>query len=174
MYNREVGYLSAPTKRDDGVDVVAILNLMEDLVPGAKAQYIDDVFTLDLPTVGHQRTLTRLLSHLVVPDSLQPIHKLLVTDGEAWIVPDIIVISRTLASGQDTTTLWPAELSLMVEVMSPTSEPFDRGPKRQFAERHGIDYWIVAPGNPWKWIEYMPYGGGVVNFPLTTATEDSA
>ncbi len=109
-----------------------------------------------------------------MPDGLQQIHGLLITDGEAWIVRDVIVIPKSLALSQETAPLAPADLSLMVEVLSPESERFDRGPKREFAERHGIDYWIVAPGNPWKWIEYMPYGGGLVSFPLAAPTKESA
>lgn len=166
--------MNASTRREDGVDVVAVMEAMAALAPGARAQFVDDVFTLDLPSRLHQATVMQVARSIVLPDKLVTLPRLLISDGIVWIMPDLGAIPEPLALTEEPAVLTPADLSLMVEVLSPSSERFDRGPKRQFAERHGIDYWIVAPGDPWGWIEYMPYGGGVVTFPLAASTEQSA
>ena len=162
--------MSMPTKREDGVDVVALLNLMESKVPGARAQYLSDVFTLEQPTIAHQRTTSELMRSINMPDGLDMLYRTRITDGELWINPDLVVVPGA-PIGSNLPLPWdPSELHLMVEILSPTSEPYDRGPKREFAQRHQIDYWIVHPGDPWKWIEHMPYGGGVVPVPTTGAS----
>ena len=89
--------------------------------------------------------------------------------GDTWIVPDIIVAPKQLID-QDLPLLDPADLMLLAEVLSPSTRAKDRGPKRDFCQRHGLDYWVVESASPdddlpWGTIEVFDYGSGVVPVP---------
>ncbi len=69
--------MNTPTEREDVVDVVAVLNAMEELVLGAKAEYLEKVYTLDQPTIGHQRTIAEVARAMDLPDDLDALTRML-------------------------------------------------------------------------------------------------
>jgi Uma2 family endonuclease len=146
----------------------AVLDAMEAAEPGSRAEHIGGAFTLDRPTPIHQATAFELAVALrsVIPDGHRVIAEVRVSDGDAWITPDILVVPESIALS-DASPIDPQVVLLMCEVLSASTGAKDRTEKRKFAERHGIDYWLVATGDPWGTIETMPYGGGQIRVPTT-------
>ncbi|MGB5758347.1 MAG: hypothetical protein WBM50_15640 [Acidimicrobiales bacterium] len=55
-------------------------------------------------------------------------------------------------------------------MLSPSTRAKDRGPKRDFCQRHGLDHWVVEPaspedGLPWGETQVIGSGSGVVTVP---------
>lgn len=133
-----------------------------------RAEHIGGAFTLNGPSPIHQATAFELAVALrnVIPDGHRVIAEVRVSDGDAWITPDILVVPESIALS-DASPIDPQVVLLMCEVLAASTEAKDRTEKRVFAERHGIDYWLVATGDTWGTIETMPYGGGQIQVPTT-------
>lgn len=147
-----------------GVDIDAVIDVLLELEPGAKVQYIDGKFAVEVPTLRHQGAIVGLANQVESPDGLSWLLGVYVSDGEHWIVPDLLLIPQSMATSAEPNPLDPSDVRVMVEILSPISELADRGSKRKFAEKHNIDYWIVQLGER-DIIEVMPYGGGIVDPP---------
>lgn len=154
-----------------GEDLQAVLDAMEAAELGSRAEHIGGAFTLNRPSPIHQATAFELAVALrnYIPDSHRVIAEVRVSDGDAWITPDILVVPEAVALSE-ASPINPEAILLMCEVLSPSTEAKDRTEKRQFAERHAIDYWLVATGDPWGTIETMPYGGDQVQVPPSSRT----
>lgn len=146
----------------------AVLDAMEAAEPGSRAEHIGGAFTLNGPSPIHQATAFELAVALrsVIPDGHRVIAEIRVSDDDSWITPDILVVPESIALS-NASPIDPRVILLMCEVLSASTEAKDPTEKRDFAERHGIDYWLVATGNPWGTIETMPYGGGQIQVPTT-------
>lgn len=143
------------------VDVLAVLMAMEAQAIGSRAEFIEGVYALNRPTPDHQRTILRLATMIETPDKVGLVPEVRVSDNdETWIVPDLVAIPDAV----NDPVVNVDDVLLMVEVLSPSTEARDRGAKRAFAKRHGIDYWIVTAGDELL-IEVMPYGGNLIQPP---------
>jgi Uma2 family endonuclease len=108
-----------------------------------------DVLVTLMPTPAHQRALGDLLLALAswlrgksrIGETLaSPFNVELEPESLVW--PDVFVMpahAATQARCQDHTSA----LILAVEILSPSSEHGDRGPKRRLYQRHVPEYWIV-------------------------------
>ena len=150
-------------------DLQAVLDAMETAEPGSRAEHLRGAFTLNRPSPIHQSTAFELAVALraVVPDGERVIAEVRVSDGDAWITPDLLVVPESVALSE-ASPISPDDVVLMCEVLSASTESKDRNEKRAFAERHRIDYWLIATGDPWGTIETMPYGGGQIAVPSKT------
>ena len=102
------------------------------------------------PGTPHQRAVRHLLSALAVWLEAHPVGEAFDSpfdvelEAETIVQPDVFVVppaeSRRLDAGPPARTL-----SLVIEVVSPTSAYGDRGPKRELYQRHVPEYWIVDP-----------------------------
>jgi Uma2 family endonuclease len=98
------------------------------------------------PSVRHALTQDRLAAvlkraapqHVIVIDA-----GIGVGIGESYFIPDVVVLhSAALKRAKD--LLHPADVLLVVEVLSPTTRSVDLGLKREAYAAAGIpDYWIV-------------------------------
>ncbi len=158
-----------PDREHHGADerareIEAVLDAMEDAAPGARAEHLAGVYVLNRPGIVHQATVAALIVALrpLIPADRRVLPDVRVGAGEAWIVPDLIVVSEaTVAAAR--TPVEPGQVDLMVEILSPSTEATDRGAKRAFCQRHRIDYWLVTPTTDgWTPIEHHPYGGGTI------------
>ncbi|MEM8924085.1 MAG: Uma2 family endonuclease [Actinomycetota bacterium] len=159
---------AAPQRPDPALsdaEIEAILDAMEEASPG-KAEYLDGVFTMSRPQVVHQRTLVALLlafNRSLAPE-LEALPDIQVVTAGAWIIPDLVVARRTRYD-DNPKRLAPADVVLMIEITSPSTVRRDREAKQAFCAEHGIDYWIVDPGEPWGAIEAHALGEGLVAVP---------
>jgi Uma2 family endonuclease len=103
------------------------------------------------PTTRHQRILRRLA---VVLDEFTASHHL----GEVFLAPYDVVLSNydvvqpdiLFVSNERARFITAANIQgapdLVVEILSPATEQYDRGYKRTLYARHGVrEYWIIDP-----------------------------
>ena len=107
-----------------------------------------DVLVTLMPTPAHQSALGDLLFAIAswlgknpIGETLpSPLNVELEPDTLVW--PDVFVMpphAATPTAHQD----HASSLTLAVEILSPSSEHGDRGPKRRLYQRHVPEYWIV-------------------------------
>lgn len=100
------------------------------------------------PGTPHQRAVRHLLGALTTWLASHPVGEAFDSpfdvelEPETIVQPDVFVVppgeSKRLDAGP------PARaLSLVIEVLSPSSAYADRGPKRELYQRHVPEYWIV-------------------------------
>ncbi len=149
-------------------EVEAVLNAMESAAPGSRAECIGGNFSLNRPRTGHQRTQAKLLIAIAatLPDEMEVVTEPRVHQegADTWIVPDLVIAAVDVLK-QDLPVLDPNDIAVMVEVVSPSTESKDRGAKVEFCRRHNIDYWVVAPGDPWGLIDVHGFGDGRLSPP---------
>ncbi len=158
-----------PDREHHGADerareIEAVLDAMEHAAPGARAEHLAGVYVLNRPHSLHQLIQSMLLQAVaaVLPPAEAVVTDCRVRDDTMWLVPDLIVAPRVLLA-EAKPQLEPGEVSLVVEILSPSTEATDRGAKRAFCQRHRIDYWLVTPTTDgWTPIEHHPYGGGTI------------
>lgn len=147
-------------------EVEAVLAAMESAVPGSRAEHLGGSYTLNRQRTSHQYTQMQLaialqaslrhgLSVITEPRVHHP-------GDDNWIVPDLVVAPTALIT-QELAMIDPADVVLIAEVLSPTTETADRSAKPKLCERFEIDYWLVEPGRPWASIEVIGFGhSGIV------------
>src|SRR3990170_4416877 len=97
------------------------------------------------PRVVHQRAVARLLFALQLWIREQDIGEVLLSPADLELEPDDLVQPDMFVCpvvAKDWTDI--RSLVLAVEVLSPTTERYDRGRKRRYFSRVGVpEYWIV-------------------------------
>ena len=132
---------------------LAEVRALIDANPHASPRYelVDgELLVTPSPGTPHQRTVRILLGAVNAWLEAQPVGEVFDSpfdvqlEAESIVQPDVFVVppaeSRRLDAGP------PARvLSLVIEVVSPSSAYADRGPKRELYQRHVPEYWIVDP-----------------------------
>ncbi len=147
-------------------EVEAVLNAMETAAPGSRAEFIGGSYSLNRPRSHHQRSIVRLCIALVqsAPDNLEVLTEVRVHHGQTWIVPDIVIVPKTLLD-DDPAIIDAADVVLLIEILSPSTRAKDSGPKKEFCREHGIDYWMVEPGDPWGEVTVHRFGDSELEVP---------
>ena len=107
-----------------------------------------DVFVTLMPTPAHQHALGELLFAIASWLEKNPIGETLASpfnvelEPETLTWPDVFVMPPH-AANQARHEDRASALILAVEILSPSSEHGDRGPKRRLYQRHVPEYWIV-------------------------------
>jgi Uma2 family endonuclease len=105
------------------------------------------------PRPLHQRVVARLLHRLATYLDREPAGEAFTSPAElSWglddvlVQPDVFVVPPSVSRAIDGSASWDAvrELSLVVEVLSPTTTRHDRFAKRRLYQERGVPlYWIV-------------------------------
>lgn len=136
-------------------------------VDGRRYQLIEgEICVGPAPTSRHQRISRNLEFILHAHVSARGL-------GEVFDAPIDVILERGTVVQPDLLFVAPARAAiitergveaapdLVVEILSPSTEALDRGPKRQLYARHGVaHYWIVDP-DARSLSEYVLQGGGL-------------
>jgi hypothetical protein len=120
-------------------EVAGLLDSLESAAPGWRAELIRGQAISNRPGGLHTLTLTRLLVALeaVVGDGYQPVTDLRVRfNATTWVVPDIVVAREALLEA-NANFVTPADLLLVIEILSPSTASIDRGDKKQICHDAG-------------------------------------
>lgn len=149
-------------------EIEAVLNAMETAAPGSRAEFMGGSYSLNRPRAHHQRSIGRLYMALMqsIPHHLEALVEVRVHHGRTWIVPDIIVVPKTMLE-DDLSIVDAADVVLLIEILSPSTRVKDAGPKKEFCRGHGIDYCMVEPGDPWGEVTVHDFGDGGLEVPET-------
>ena len=116
------------------------------------------------PPTDHQSVASKLIALLdaATPSCLRVSHGvgvLLEGEGETqYLIPDVLVVDHAVRGVQ---SYRPADVHLVVEVVSPSSLTRDRVTKRDVYARLGIpSYWIVETAPPGRVTVLSPDGSG--------------
>ena len=109
-----------------------------------------ELIVVPSPTTYHQQISRRmeflLLKHVEANDLGEVLNAPLdvVLSGEDVVQPDILFISRERSNIITEEIKGPPDL--IIEILSPGTEDYDRGYKKTLYARHGVkEYWIVDP-----------------------------
>lgn len=149
-------------------EIEAVLNAMETAAPGSRAEFIGGSYSLNRPRAHHQRSIGRLYMALMqsIPHHLEALVEVRVHHGQTWIVPDIIVVAKTVLE-DDAVIVDAGDVLLLVEILSPSTRAKDAGPKKEFCREYGIDYWMVEPADPWGEVTVHDFGDSGLDVPDT-------
>lgn len=104
------------------------------------------------PSVRHQKVVTRIMSWLIRfdagDDAVLSAAGLAVEGRAGGVQPDVMLL-RHVVDTTEVQYLDPAEVELVVEVLSPSNRNADLVEKRRVYAEAGIrHYWIVDPADP--------------------------
>jgi len=131
-----------------------LVTTIEDLLAlpddGLRHELLDGAHVVTpAPSLVHQRAVRELMAHLMGAltgrDDAEPLTSPadIVLSPRTLVQPDVFVIRRT--PGQRLTRWAEVGVPLLaIEILSPTTAPWDRGAKRRIYQRAGVgENWIV-------------------------------
>lgn len=123
-------------------------------VDGIRVQLIEGQFAIRSVTASHERIVTlirrRLYRKLTNPGLLDGSPNIDLPGTGNWYIPDVAVFPEALAD-EDSPSLTPNELVLVVEVTSSSNAGTDRVLKRRHYGRHGAPLYLLVDREERTW-----------------------
>ncbi len=129
-----------------------ILEVWESLPEGTLCQVINNTLVMSpAPSDNHQKLLVKLISKIYLFVEENDLGEVRVSpydvyfDRENIFQPDIVFITKENTHLIKERGLFGAP-DLVIEILSPSNEGYDKKDKKQVYEKYGIkEYWIIEP-----------------------------